>query len=76
MFCLFYVTGSIPDIINKENWIVDTPKRQTLRQLFNWFERCQTCRHLQKTSSRQASDQFLPIPKGQSSDLDPTDPVK
>ena len=55
---------------------VDTVKRQTLRQLFNRSEQCLTCQHLQKTSRRQADDQFLPIPEGQSSNLNLTDPVK
>jgi len=55
---------------------VDTPKRQTPRQHFNRSERCLTCRYFLKTSQRQADDQFLPIPKGQSSNLDPTDPIK
>jgi len=55
---------------------VDIPKRQSPRQNFNYFEQCLTCRHLQKRGRRQADDQFLSIPKGQSSDLDPTDPVK
>ena len=55
---------------------VDTQKRQNLRQLFNQSERCLTCRHLQKTSRRQADDQFLPIPEGQISDVDSTDLVK
>ena len=55
---------------------VDTLKRQTSRQHFNRSERCLTCRYLQKTSRIQADDQFLPVPEGQSSDLNPTDPVK
>ena len=55
---------------------VDTLKRQTPRQPFNWFEQCLTCQHLQKPSRRQADNQLLPIPQRQSSDLDPTDPVK
>jgi len=42
----------------------------------DWPEQCLTCWHLQKTSDRQADDQFLPIPEGQISDLDSTDPVK
>jgi len=57
-------------------YIVDTLKGQTLRQLFNRSERCLTCRHLQKISPKQANNQFLPIPEGQISDLDFTDPVK
>jgi len=56
--------------------IADIQKRQTLRQLSNRSERRLTCRHLQKTSYRQADDQFLPISEGQISDLDSTDPVK
>ena len=55
---------------------VDTLKRQTPRHYFNLSEQCLTCQHLQMTSRRQADDQFLLIPEGQSSDLDPTDPVK
>jgi len=51
-------------------------KDKTLRQLSNWSERRLTCRHLQKTSHRQADDQFLPISEGQITDLDSTDPVK
>ena len=51
-------------------------KDKTLRQLFNWSERYLTCRYLQKISRRRAGDQFLPIPEGQISDLDSTDPVK
>jgi len=37
---------------------VDILKRQTPIQLFNWSERCLTCRHLQKTSREQTDDQF------------------
>ena len=51
-------------------------KDKTLILLFNQSERCLTCRHLKKTNRGQADDQFLPISKGQSSDLDSTDPVK
>ena len=61
---------------NFEGGLVDTQKRQNLEQLFNRSERCLTCRHLQKTSRRQADDQFLAIPEGQIGDLDSTDPVK
>jgi len=55
---------------------VDTPKRQTPKLLFNRSERCLTCRHFQKTSRRQADDQFRPVSEGQSSYLDSTDQVK
>jgi len=55
---------------------VDTQKRQTLRQLFNRSKRRLTCRYLQKTSHRQADDQFLPIFEGQIRELDSIDPVK
>ena len=38
------------DILKKKTKVkfgtVDTLKRETLRQLFNWSERCLTCRHL------------------------------
>ena len=51
-------------------------KIKTLRQYFNRSEQCLTYRYLQKISHKQADDQFMPIPKRQGSDLDPTDLVK
>ena len=51
-------------------------KDKTLIQLSNRSERRLTCRHLQKTSHRQADDQYLPIFEGQINDLNSTDPVK
>ena len=51
-------------------------KDKTLRQLSNRSEWRLTCRHLQKTSHRQADDQFLPISEGQISDLCSTNLVK
>ena len=53
-----------------------TLKKDALRQLSNRSERRLTCRHLQKTSHRQADGQLLPISEEQISDLDSTNPVK
>ena len=51
---------------NFEGGFVDTQKWQNLRQFFNRSEWCLTCRHLQKTSRRQADDQFYPSPREKS----------
>jgi len=56
--------------------IVDTLKRQILRQHFNRSKQCLNLSTFQKTSRRQADDQVFPILKGQSNDLNLTDPVK
>jgi len=58
-------------VYDQSTLTVDTLKRQTLKQLFNQSKRYLICRHLQKTSRRQDDDQFLSIPDGQSSNLDP-----
>ena len=45
---------------NFEGGFINTPKRQTLRQLFNRSELYLAYRHLQKISHKQADDQFYP----------------